>query len=361
MSEVLLGDVALWMGALVALTLLVLVGHAIGGAVRQKSVGPRVACAASALRSALAGTQADLEDVGALARLSPHQQIAVFSELSASLRGKNQQQLGVLATGAGLPDLAERWCASPRWFKRLRGARVYTLLGGGETAMAHLFDDPRPEVRAQAAQWAAEHPSPEVIDRLLTMLTDPHSLCRFTVQDSLLRIGSPAVPGLLRHFCDPSAVPSEEALKIATGIADGRFLRPALTLCRRPDPRLRAQAATLAASIGGAQVTDVLTGLLGDGDPDVRAAAANGLGKLAHWPAAGALSACLRDRSWDVRRGAALALGRCGAPGVLLLRRALLDDDRFARDMARQVLEVHYGRGLAQGPAPAVAARAGTP
>jgi hypothetical protein len=29
--------------------------------------------------------------------------------------------------------------------------------------------------------------------------------------------------------------------------------------------------------------------------------------------------------------------------------------------MARQVLEVHHGRGLAQGPAPAVAARAGTP
>ncbi len=156
-------------------------------------------------------------------------------------------------------------------------------------------------------------------------------------------------------------MPSREALEIATGIADGRFLRPALTLCRRRDPRLRAQAATLAASIGGARVTDVLTGLLGDGDPDVRAAAANGLGKLAHWPAAGALSACLRDRSWDVRRGAALALGQCGAPGELLLRRALLDDDRFARDMARQVLEVHHGRGLPQDPAPALAARAGTP
>ena len=45
-----------------------------------------------------------------------------------------------------------------RWGTRLRGARVLTLLRSGETVVPLLFDDPRPEVRAQAAQWAGDHP-----------------------------------------------------------------------------------------------------------------------------------------------------------------------------------------------------------
>jgi len=50
------------------------------------------------------------------------------------------------------------------------------------------------------------------------------------------------------------------------------------------------------------------------------------------------VSLLLRDQAWVVRREAALALRAMGAPGTLLLRRALTSDDRFAADMAKQVL-----------------------
>jgi hypothetical protein len=40
-----------------------------------------------------------------------------------------------------------------------------------------------------------------------------------------------------------------------------------------------------------------------------------------------------------VRSQSALALRRLGAPGELMLRRALDDADRFAADIARQVLD----------------------
>lgn len=344
MDQGLLRQVLAFELAIVALSLVALVGHATYDAARRRWAGPRMARAERAVRCVLAGTAVQPDDLRDLARLPVRAQIAVFSEPSTSLRGVQRQQLRRLAADAGLMGQAQRWCASGRWFKRLRGARVLTLLGGGEASMVPLFDDERPEVRAQAAQWAADHPEPEVVERLLVMLDDPHSLCRFTVQDSLLRIGLPAAPGLLHHLSDADVTPSSETLRIAAGIADARFLKPALTHCQAPEGRLRAQAAMLAAAIGGAGAAAALTQMLEDDDADVRAAAATGLGRLAHWPAGGALAKCLQDRSWDVRRGAALALSACGAPGMLLLRRALLDPDPFARDMARQILETHDHR-----------------
>ena len=80
--------------------------------------------------------------------------------------------------------------------------------------------------------------------------------------------------------------------------------------------------------------------MLDDDDARVRTAAAASLGQLGHWPAAVSLKRCLRDPSWDVRRAAALALRGLGPVGEILLRRALRDEDRFARDMAALALDL---------------------
>ena len=53
-----------------------------------------------------------------------------------------------------------------------------------------------------------------------------------------------------------------------------------------------------------------------------------------------ARSSRLSDPAWGVRRNAALALRVLGPAGELLLGRALRDDDRFARDIARQTLDL---------------------
>ncbi len=72
----------------------------------------------------------------------------------------------------------------------------------------------------------------------------------------------------------------------------------------------------------------------------MRAAAAIALARLGHWPAAPALAARLSDPPWGVRRNAALAVRGLGPAGELLLGRALRDDDWFARDIARQTLDL---------------------
>ncbi|MDP8909950.1 MAG: HEAT repeat domain-containing protein, partial [Chloroflexota bacterium] len=163
---------------------------------------------------------------------------------------------------------------------------------------------------------------------------------RFTVKDSLIRIGRASADPLLRYLADADGAPAPEALEVAAGIADARFLAPALRLLAATDPHMRARAATLVGAIGGARATGALLESLVDPHADVRAAAARALGHLGHWPAAAALAACMRDASWEVRRAAATALKAIGPAGVLLLHRALTDRDRFTRDMARQILQL---------------------
>lgn len=275
-----------------------------------------------------------------LQNLSLRLQIRLFTETARSVSGANHQRLAELARDVGLIDRAETRCRSPLWWRRLLGVRLLSALGGGEAAAEPLLRDPHPIVRAQAIEWAAGHPAPAVIAALIERLDDPHGLCRFKAQDSLLRMNEPVIEPLARHLFSPGRPAVESALRVAVGLADHRFLAPVMTLCRDPSARVRALAAGLLGKLGGDQSVDILKTLLADDDPGVRAAAGQALGQLRHWPAASALAALLRDPAWTVRREVGLALRNFGSPGILFLRRALKDPDRFAADMAQQVLDL---------------------
>lgn len=342
---------------LAVLLVTVLVGRGAWLSARRRIQAPRVARAARTITAAAEGRAPERAAVADLARLPLAAQILAFGQLGDNLVGAQKQGLCRMADRAGLIEKAKRWCTARRWGQRLRGARLLTLLGAGHEVVPLLLDDPRPEVRAQAAQWAGAHPEAESIDRLLTMLGDRETLCRFTVKDALLRVGRPAIEPLLRHLTEVDGDPAAEALELAAGIADSRFLRPALTHCRASHLQTRSRAATLAGAIGGSQATAVLTELLRDDAAEVRTSAAKALGRLRHWPAAGALAERLRDPAWNVRLAAAVSLRGLGAAGVLVLRQALSDSDPFARDMARRVLELPGDGALTFNP-PADAAAA---
>ena len=89
----------------------------------------------------------------------------------------------------------------------------------------------------------------------------------------------------------------------------------------------------------GVGAIDVLNKLLDDDSPDVRANAIGGLQRLESHESVAAIGRRLSDSAWRVRRAAGYALDEMGAPGQLVLRRALEDADPYARDMARQVLD----------------------
>lgn len=281
-----------------------------------------------------------LEELRVLESLPRRLQLRLFRQTMRNLVGARNERVRALAEHLGHERWAEERCRSRRWWRRLEGARVLTLLSTGNRVMPSLLHDPVPEVRAQAVEWAATHATPEVIGRLLDLLSDPREVSRFTVQDTLLRIGHSVVEPLIRYLEIHEGVAAVPALQVARGIEDPRFIDPALSLIEDPNPIVRSHAAGLLGTIGGSTAEQALVALLTDPDPRPRAAAAQAIGILGHWGAGPLVAERLRDPSWIVRREAGLALRALGSTGKLLLRRALRSEDPFAADMARQVLDL---------------------
>jgi HEAT repeats len=336
----LLLSVALVLAALLLSTLVLLVAHGTWRALsdarwRRPLAEARAALAKTADRLELAPADAKI-----LQRLPDDRRIDLFAELAQSVAGAPRSALAEAAAELGVIERAERWCASRWWRRRLRGARLLTTLGGGEEAVPPLLADPRPEVRAQAAEWAAGHGSEDNVRRLTAMLGDPLGLARFTVMDSLIRLGAAAVEPLRDTITRAEPGPAVAALRVGAAIGDPRLAAGARARLEDDDPAVRAWAVRLVGAVGGDENAAVVVRRLADPAEEVRAAAAVALGRLGHWPAAPELAARLSDPSWLVRRNAALALRSLGAAGELLLGRALREDDRFARDIARQTLDL---------------------
>lgn len=282
-------------------------------------------------------------DVGEMAALKvlPHDvQVLAFLEISRNLSGTGKERLRFVAEKVGVIDRARDLCVSRRWQRRLRGARILSQLDAPDPLVQKLLADPHAAVRAQAAEWAAAQPSPDVITAMLALLADPATQARFAVQNALLRMGNVVATPLTAFLESQSGRAAEAGLRVAESLAGPGFEPAALRYSAADDIGIRVAAARLLGGIGGAGAAERLIALLGDGEARVRAAAAQALGRMQHWPAASLLAERLRDRTWRVRREAALALRAIGAPGALFLRRALKGDDRFAADMAQQVLDL---------------------
>lgn len=327
-------------GGAAAAALAAIFGHGLWMRRYERRAAPRLERGRIALAAIGVRPRVDRADVALLQALPPRLQVRLFAELAPSLGGGQRRHLSALAAEVGLTARAERLCASPRWWRRLRGVRLLTALGGGESVVPALFADPHPAVRAEAAEWAGQHPAPQVVAQLVALLARPGAVGSWVVRDSLLRIGPAVVDPLARYLETHSGRLALPALEVAAGLADARFATAARRLCGDGYAPARARAAVLAGAIGGAELVEALEGLLGDPDAAVRAAAAAAMGRLGHWPAAARLAGMLRDPAWGVRSQSALAMRRLGSPGVLLLRRALTDHDRFAADIARQVLDM---------------------
>ena len=314
-------------------------GHGAWSGAATRRNAARLAQGQTALQSVLdgSGTAAHHRRLAALPR---RLRIHVLVAVASSLAGEQRQRLTELAADVGLLGWAEARCRSRLWWRRLHGARLCTLLGGGAEAVPTLLRDRRPEVRAQAAHWVVEHHNDDLVDLLLRMLDVDDASSRFSVQDSLIRIGRPLLDRLASHLSVRSGPSLAPALEVAVAVADPVLLPAALSLCDDAAAGIRSLAAALAGAIGGGAAVEALTGLLADEAPDVRAAAARALGRAGNWPSAGALARLLGDPSWDVRLQAAVALRSLGSPGTLFLRQALSGGDIHAAEAARHMLEL---------------------
>jgi HEAT repeat protein len=104
---------------------------------------------------------------------------------------------------------------------------------------------------------------------------------------------------------------------------------------------LRVAAARALGEMGAAESAEPLIAALDDPAWPVRAQAARALGRVRASAAVDPLTGRLCDPSWWVRRHAAYALAALGEPGhAALLRTVASSPDPYARNMAREVLDV---------------------
>lgn len=261
-------------------------------------------------------------------------------EFGGALTGSARNRLSHLGRRSGVAQRAERLCQSRYWWKRLAGARVLTALDHDCAAMRPLLNDPNPTVRAQAIVWAAGRVDESIIAELVAHLADDERICRFTVQDSLLRLGRPAATVLARALTNPEWPGLADGLFVARGLAHPELLEPTLALTQHAREDVRARSAGVLGVLGGEKAVDALVHQLQDPAWTVRAAAAHSLGDLNAWGACPSLLSLMGDTNWPVRRESALALRRMGGLGLLALRRALTSENTFTADMARQVLDM---------------------
>ncbi len=326
--------------ALLVLAAVVFFAHGVWLFVSQKKFLRDMASARDSLTQLLTRGTINIEEIDALRRIPRDAQVAAFLEASRNLTGTGKERLRFVAREVMLLDRAQKLCLSRFWTRRLRGARLLARMDVADPLIEKLLGDTNPAVRAQAAEWAATHPAPSIISIMLGMLADPATQARFAVQDALLRMGSTITDPLAIFLESHSGLPAESGLRVATSLAEPKFLAAGLRHSASDEVGVRTAAANMLGAMGGAESAARLIELLKDPESLVRAAAAHGLGRMRHWQAAAQLAECLRDPTWRVRRDAGLALRALGAPGALFLRRALKGNDPFAADMSQQVLDL---------------------
>lgn len=318
---------------------LLIMGHGVFTGVRRRR-RPRLERARRLLAAGLPDRALDDDARTALRRLDAGEAAELFATFTPHLRGAEQEWLGGIALELGLVARARRLCRSRLWWRRLHGARLITLVGGGEEAILALAHDRNPLVRSQVAEWAGAYGTPAGIRTLGDMLGDRSRASRYSVEDALVRLGGLAVEPLaerLAHVRRP--IPSITGLRAAGGLGDPRLLPSILTHCDRENPEVRRAAFAALGAIGGEEAGRRLVAALEDPDPRARAEAATALGRMGHWQAAGVLARELGHTAWDVRLAAGRALANLGPPGEITLRKMLDAPNAFAADMARHVLD----------------------
>ncbi len=179
--------------------------------------------------------------------------------------------------------------------------------------------------------------------------------------EMLLLLDKAAPPVLER----PLAIPELPVPLLRAGVdAIGRLGLVDLSgvpagVAAHPDPEVRASALRAMGRIGTlpGDAGESVVRSLHDDIEFVRVQATRAAGLLPRRTALPALWNGLGDPSWWVRRASAESLHRLGEPGALTLRQAAArHPDRFARDMAAQVLrDAAASTGAAGGPEEGVA------
>lgn len=290
------------------------------------------------LAQILLGDEASAATAGErLGGYRPSTVIPLVQRLAADLSGEAIERLRTLVSSAALDRHIRARVRSRRWRRRAQGAGLANLLPDGDPARTVLLGDPHPLVRARCAEALPAADAGACAPRLLELLDDDVDAGKFAAQGALIHAGALAVDALAEYLMTGNEDGVRWALEVAANTPDPKLIPGIRRHLDGPDPERRA-IATRAVAIWADGIAE-LRDRLEDDDPHVRAAAADAVAIAGAEQLAADVGRLLGDRSWIVRERAGRSLAAMGPTGVMTLRIHLDDEDDYARDMARQVLD----------------------
>ncbi len=335
-------------GAIAALALFMLL-HLFSRAFTRTRQQKQTAVDNAFLRLLQAGISAD--DFLAAAR-KPSRRYARRAVLHAfrSLGETFREFLTYTYDQLGFCAQAIRDCGSGSWTTRAEGVLELGAFRKGE-AIPHaltLLNDTHVEVRIAAARALSDIGAPGTIRPIL----DAIPVCtRWAISDAvdLIRpFGESAGPELLQVLRDSTTLQARLAAVEAIGeIAYRDAFKVIEPLLGDQEVDLRAAATRALGRLGGHGLYPALGRALKDPAWQVRAVAARQLGSYRGPEAVALLEVALGDPAWWVRVNAAEALRLQEAQGADSFRKMSASPDKFASDLAAQMLEALEGRSIA--------------
>jgi HEAT repeat protein len=150
---------------------------------------------------------------------------------------------------------------------------------------------------------------------------------RQAVRQQLVKLGSPAVPALMRLLEDEDGELRVVVAELLGEIADPSAVPGLIAALGDRAPAVRAQAAGALARVGDRRALPALMKAVGDTAPGVREAVLASLGHFSEPSACDLLVKALDDESWRSRRAAAAALaGHKTADATEALSTTLAED-----------------------------------
>ena len=342
MSTTVLAAIAISQGLFIGLLLILLISRRLVLGVRSHRARQYGELARRAAARWLAG---EVDDERLRSRLEPlsFSQLSCFLQKhSAQVGGADWERLAEVARSTSWYGRVRGRAGSRLWWRRLQAARALRVVATDEdrTLIEELLRDDVAAVRRAAVSCLRRVRSPSLAEAALDMCVREPRVLRDQILETLVRSRGEIVDALIRKLGAADREELRTALRLADLLGTPALLPYVLAHASAPDLEVRIAAARALSSYPHAASSEALSALLDDPAWQVRAQAAAALGEIGARETLQQLDHLMTDPNWWVRLRAALALRRLGREGVAILEARGPDDDRYAYEMARYVLEL---------------------
>ncbi|MSP13936.1 MAG: hypothetical protein EXR62_13390, partial [Chloroflexi bacterium] len=244
-----------------------------------------------------------------------------------------------LLGASAVPPLIERLNAHNGLAADRAATALVTI--GQPAVMALLEATQAPDVgtRCRAALALGEIGDPQAVTTLVVMRFAREPEIQEAVVQALVRIGPPAVPGMIAALDDERAFGSDRLAEAFAMIGEPARAGLIAALTSSTRRTVRTRAAMLLGEIRDESTVQALVEALKDERWEVRRRVVDALGRIGGITAEIGLKAALRDEEVSVRRRAAEVLGQMGTAGAVeALASALRDEDEVVREIAARML-----------------------